>query len=112
MTFHVDGLAPSITSNDLAMAFQRLIGPVSEVVLKRDPLTKLSRGFGFVTLQRPEHASALLLRMKQDPAFLTQAFSRDPAFLDQSNPLVLHPAIQNGDGSYNIMLDYLYSAAL
>jgi hypothetical protein len=99
MTFHVSELAPSISSIEIAAAFRRLNCPVSEVIVKRDPLTKLSRGYGFLTLQRPEYASALLFRMKQDPAFVTQILARDPVFLNKGDTFAIKPAITNGDGS-------------
>src|SRR5262245_23301812 len=56
---YVGNLSPGVTEADLRLLFSR-IGAVTEVDLKLDPATNLSRGYAFVTMATPELAEAAL----------------------------------------------------
>jgi RNA recognition motif-containing protein len=56
---YVGNLSPSVSEDDLLLLFSQT-GAVTEVKLMRDPSTRQSRGFAFVTMATPELAGQAL----------------------------------------------------
>ena len=56
---YVGNLSPAVSEADLLSLFSRA-GAVTEVTVVLDPVTRQSRGFGFVTMATPELAAGAL----------------------------------------------------
>ena len=56
---YIGNLSPVVSEEDLRLLFSRT-GEVVEIKLMRDPATRQSRGFGFVSMATPELAAAAL----------------------------------------------------
>ncbi|KAH8923206.1 RNA-binding domain-containing protein, partial [Atractiella rhizophila] len=59
---HVSGLSSRVDDEDLIEAFSKF-GKVTKAQVMRDPQTRDSRGFGFVTMETPEEGDAAVAGM-------------------------------------------------
>lgn len=57
-TVFVGGLSPKATEDGLARFFEQRVGPVERVKIVCDRESGRSKGYGFITFLRPDHASS------------------------------------------------------